>query len=229
MKNTIFFFLLLVSFHLSAQFVYPIKADSTLLTGCNSNELIIENHTRNVPGFLFNTGNGRTLFKRGVIKLNDSFYLIGGDTLRYNAWVQGGNRWGSIGKLGTLDSNHLGLYTNGQERMRWTNTGRLLIGTTTDNLKETVQLNGSMFATGYISNFLAPSGTNSGAIRLRWGTGDGVYLGFYYQANTNRRGYIGTGADGRPLVIQDDMGVSFRNSPIVTVGRNSPSAMPNYR
>jgi hypothetical protein len=37
--------------------IYKIPADSTWLTGCDSNELIIENHTQNVPGFLFNTGN----------------------------------------------------------------------------------------------------------------------------------------------------------------------------
>lgn len=43
--------------------VYTINADTTKLTGCDSNELIIENHTQNVPGFLYNTGNGRTILK----------------------------------------------------------------------------------------------------------------------------------------------------------------------
>ncbi|HVW58721.1 MAG TPA: hypothetical protein VHC48_01755 [Puia sp.] len=50
--------------NLFAQDVYTIKADSTKLTGCDSNELIIENHTQNVKGFLYNTGNGRTVFRR---------------------------------------------------------------------------------------------------------------------------------------------------------------------
>lgn len=65
----------------TAQYVYTIKADSVKITSCDSAELIIENHTQGVPGFLFNTGNGRTVFKRGLIKLNDSMYQFGSDTL----------------------------------------------------------------------------------------------------------------------------------------------------
>jgi len=200
--------------------VYTIKADSTKLTGCDSNELIIENHTRNVPGFLFNTGNGRTQFKRGVIKLNDSFYLIGGDTLRYNAWIQGGNRWGRIGILGTMDSNHLDLYTNNQQRLRLTNTGRLLVGTTTDNAYNNVQVNGSIYS-NFFTNVPSPLGGlpgASGAIRLRWGTGDGAYIGFYYQGNANKRAYIASASDTRNLIIEDSVGISFKNTPVVNIG-----------
>ena len=69
---------------LSAQYVYTIKADSVKITNCDSSELIIENHTQGVPGFLFNTGNGRTVFKHGLIQLNDSLYLLGADTLNLN-------------------------------------------------------------------------------------------------------------------------------------------------
>lgn len=66
-----------------AQYVYTIKADSVKITNsCDTAELIIENHTQNVPGFLYNKGRGRTEFRRGAIKLNDSMYLIGADTLR---------------------------------------------------------------------------------------------------------------------------------------------------
>ncbi|OQP47871.1 hypothetical protein A4H97_30645 [Niastella yeongjuensis] len=65
-----------------AQYVYTIKADSVKITNsCDTAELIIENHTQTVPGFLFNKGKGRTEFRRGAIKLNESAYLIGGDTL----------------------------------------------------------------------------------------------------------------------------------------------------
>lgn len=92
MKHILIFFLFLVfSVTLSAQQVYTITADSTKLTGCDSNELIIENHTQGVPGFLYNTGKGRTAFKRPLTKINDTFYLIGVDTLKLrnpNAWVQ---------------------------------------------------------------------------------------------------------------------------------------------
>ncbi|WP_243751764.1 hypothetical protein [Niastella caeni] len=68
---------------LSAQHVYTIKADSVKITNnCDTAELIIENHTQNVPGFLFNKGKGRTEFRKGLVKLNDSLYRIGADTLK---------------------------------------------------------------------------------------------------------------------------------------------------
>ncbi|WP_431212102.1 hypothetical protein ACQ86N_41150 [Puia sp. P3] len=130
----ILFSALAISNATSAQYTYAIKADSTKLTGCDSNELIIENHTQAVPGFLFNTGQGRTIFKRGLAKVNDSLYLIGADSLRMpRAWVQGGNRFGATGVLGTLDNNHLDLYSNGAFRGRLTNSGNLLLGTAADN------------------------------------------------------------------------------------------------
>jgi hypothetical protein len=210
--------LLCLAQSLCAQRTYTITTDSVKLTSSDSSELIIENHTQNVKGFLFNTGNGRTIFRKGIIKVNDSLYLIGGDTLKYNAWVQNGNTFGTTGILGTLDNNSLDLYTNNTQRMRFTNTGKLLIGTTTDNNRETIQLNGSMYTNGYISNFLAPSGTTSGAIRLRWGTGDGSYISFYKQANTNRRSYIGTPSDSRPLIIFDSVAFSFSATPQVSIG-----------
>jgi hypothetical protein len=69
--------------NLSAQYVYTIKADSVKITNsCDTAELIVENHTQNVPGFLFNKGKGRTEFRKGLLKLNDSLYRIGADTLK---------------------------------------------------------------------------------------------------------------------------------------------------
>ncbi len=66
-----------------SQFTYKIKADSVLITNdsCNA-ELNLENSTRNVNGFLYNKGNGRTEFRKGLIKLDDSTYLIGADTIK---------------------------------------------------------------------------------------------------------------------------------------------------
>ena len=115
-----------------AQNVYTITADSVKLTSCDSSELIIMNHTQNVPGFLFNTGNGRTIFQRGAQSLGGGVYVIGADTIRTssNAWVQGGNSFGTTGVLGTLDNNHLDFYTNNTPRMRLTNAGSLGIGLT---------------------------------------------------------------------------------------------------
>ncbi len=67
---------------LQAQFTHKIKADSVRIynDSCNA-ELILENSTKNIKGFLFNTGNGSTKFKKAVVKLSDSSFQIGGDTL----------------------------------------------------------------------------------------------------------------------------------------------------
>ena len=136
MKKRIVLFVLALSVYniLSAQYVYTIKADSVKITNCDSSELIIENHSQAVPGFLYNTGNGRTIFKRPLTKVNDTLYLVGSDSLRIpNAWVQGGNAFGATGILGTKDNHHLDLYTNNTFRSRLTSTGNLLFGTATDN------------------------------------------------------------------------------------------------
>ena len=98
------------------QYVYTIKADSVKITNCDSAELIIENHTQNIPGFLYNTGNGRTIFKRAVQKLNDSLFLIGADTLKV-------------------------LTTNGDTIIN----GRIGLGGTLINDTTTINLNSSVF------------------------------------------------------------------------------------
>lgn len=75
------------------QYIYKIKADSVLITNdsCNA-ELNLENHTRDTLGFLYNRGKGRTEFRRALIKINDSLYQIGSDTLNINSG-------GSLSKL----------------------------------------------------------------------------------------------------------------------------------
>jgi hypothetical protein len=135
MKRALLSFMLFCLVNLLfAQNVYTIKADSVKITNCDSSELILENHTQNVPGFLFNTGNGRTIFKRAVQRLNDSIYLIGADSLkvRTDAWVQGGNSFGTAGILGTLDSNILYLFQNGESRMQFYNSGNVGVNTFSD-------------------------------------------------------------------------------------------------
>jgi len=139
--------------------IFTIPADSTRLTGCDSNELIIENHTQSVHGFLFNTGRGRTEFRRGLVSLGDGSYQIGADTL--NAWIQGGNRPGATGVLGTNDNNHLDLYTNGLQRARLTKDGNFLIGKTTDD-GNLLQLNGGItIGSASISSAGILKGTNA--------------------------------------------------------------------
>jgi hypothetical protein len=79
---------------------YVIKADSVKLTNYDSSELILENHTQNVPGYLYNKGNGRTEFRKALIPINDTLYLFGKDTLNINKGlkyysVSGGSGSGS--------------------------------------------------------------------------------------------------------------------------------------
>jgi len=62
-----------------------VKSDTVKIA---NGELTINNATKTVQGFLYNTGNGITSFKRGAIELNDSTYLIGADTLHIH---QSGN------------------------------------------------------------------------------------------------------------------------------------------
>ncbi|QEH43306.1 pyocin knob domain-containing protein [Chitinophaga sp. XS-30] len=58
-------FVLLLSQQGNAQHVYQIRADSVRIYNvCDTAELIIENRTRGVNGFLYNKGNGRTEFRR---------------------------------------------------------------------------------------------------------------------------------------------------------------------
>lgn len=66
-----------------AQNITNLSGDSVLFTGNNGGaELILQNHSRGIPGFLFNQGKGRTSFKGMLQKLNDSTFLLGGDTLK---------------------------------------------------------------------------------------------------------------------------------------------------
>ncbi|AEV99278.1 hypothetical protein A4D02_32270 [Niastella koreensis] len=141
----ILFFLVLVCLDkaLQAQYVYTIKADSVKITNsCDTAELIIENHTQTVPGFLFNKGRGRTEFRRGLLRFNDSVFVIGGDTLRMNPWLQGGNRFGTTGTFGTMDNNSIDFYTNGLKRGRLTYEGNWLLGNIARDDGNVLQLGG---------------------------------------------------------------------------------------
>jgi len=68
-----------------AQVQTQIIGDSVRIHGnTGKGELILQNSTDSVKGFLFNKGAGRTVFQHGLIKINDSMYLIGADTLHLN-------------------------------------------------------------------------------------------------------------------------------------------------
>src|SRR6266536_1829761 len=61
-----------------AQTKIQVKSDTVKIT---NGELAINNASKSIQGFLYNTGNGTTSFKRGAIKLDDTTYIIGADTL----------------------------------------------------------------------------------------------------------------------------------------------------
>ncbi|MGN6294067.1 MAG: hypothetical protein ACTHMV_15075 [Chitinophagaceae bacterium] len=75
-RISLFFFLILAGQTMQAQFTYKIKADSVKITNdsCTA-ELILENQTKAVKGFLYNKGNGRTEFKKALNRLNDTLIL----------------------------------------------------------------------------------------------------------------------------------------------------------
>lgn len=207
---------------LNAQYIYTIKADSVKITNtCDTAELIIENHTQTVPGFLFNKGRGRTEFRRGLLKLNDSIYIVGGDSLRMNPWLQGGNRFGTTGVFGTMDNNPIDFYTNNTKRGRLANNGNLLIGIDDDNGYK-LAVAGTTYSQ-FFTNSTTPLGApGDGALRLRWGGGTGCYIDFYNQGNTNKRGFIQSPSDSRPLYIYDQVGITFGAVPYVAIGTEVP-------
>ncbi|WEK34573.1 MAG: hypothetical protein P0Y53_18965 [Candidatus Pseudobacter hemicellulosilyticus] len=130
---------------LRAQVVYPIKADSIMVTNgdCDA-ELILENGTRGIPGVLYNKGNGRTEFRK-FQKLSNSSFVLGGDTitidpkgptnalydtlLLYNTRYikHTGNDFGDTMVIGTLD-NHSLQFKNYVPRMYIWEDGNVTVG-----------------------------------------------------------------------------------------------------
>jgi len=72
-------------------------------------EFVLRNSTKNVNGFLYNTGNGISVFRKGLIKLNDTAYIIGADTLTIKSG-QGGSFNGTINASGVV--NYIPKFTN---------------------------------------------------------------------------------------------------------------------
>ena len=124
-KSIISGMLVLIAVAAAAQVQTQVIGDSIHLhSNAATAELILENSTKNVNGFLYNKGNGRTEFKKGVIKINDSIYVIGSDTLNLsnftssNSWkITGNSNINSANNfLGTVDNNKLIFKTNNLQR-----------------------------------------------------------------------------------------------------------------
>lgn len=217
---------------LFGQYVYTINADSVKITNhCDTAELILENHTQTVPGFLFNKGRGRTEFRRVMQQLNATTYLIGGDTLftSPNAWMQGGNAFGTTGILGTLDNNHLDIYTNNIRQARWLNNGNLLLGSTADYgyKLQLAGTNGNIFLNPNLSTpddrIMIGGAINTGdgqKVLIRTSADGG---NSYTNVLVERSGMIGLGNSGVPSGGWWVGAPAIRNFPDGRVGIISPA------
>jgi len=110
--------------------IYQIRADSVrIFSNCDTAELILENRSRSLlNGVLSNKGNGVTEFKKVMLKLNDSLYTIGGDTL--NAATFGKNIYNSNGVISgdrTIDGNSRNIKFRNSNSYLISNSGRPVI------------------------------------------------------------------------------------------------------
>jgi hypothetical protein len=125
------------SYDCYSQFVYKLKADSVKITNdsCNT-ELIIENSSKNVCGFLFNNGNGRTIFKKALTPIANKKYLIGCDTLDLSTSSPAGTN-------GNIQFNNSGAFGASSD-LNWDNTtNSLKLGGPTTTSKLNVQVGGT--------------------------------------------------------------------------------------
>ena len=143
------FSVLLLTFFVSysfAQNIYQIKADSVrIYNSCDTAELILENRTQNVSGFLFNKGKGRTEFRRLRLKAvnGNALAIEGQDTLLLSSliktgadplyvwqqaavsqplssfWISGTGRAGAFMTNNTINSPHTVWLKPGGNISRW--------------------------------------------------------------------------------------------------------------
>ena len=171
-----------------AQFVYKLKADSVLITNdsCTA-ELNLENSTKNIKGFLYNKGNGRTEFRK-VVKLNDSTFIFGGDTLVIGgsaAWSLKGNSGTNPATnfIGTTDSQAVVMRTKNIERFRVTPQG--FVGINTNNPASWLHI---MDTTGSVNPQLTITANGNGFTRYQFtntSAGGGAAAGALYTNNIN--------------------------------------------
>ncbi len=198
--------LLLISSATFAQKIYQIRADSVrIYNTCDTAELIIENRTQNVPGFLYNKGRGRTEFRRlqftdlgtGAFKFGDNDTLNLGAALKgnfisnqYNT-PQTGNYW--ISGKGNVN----GLFTAGSDLV----FSKFRNNETEDSVLTTDTLGNVKFKLASGQNIYNSNGSLS---EDRTIDGDGKTLSFnnggsFFAEGTYRGKPYGLGTYYRPL------------------------------
>jgi hypothetical protein len=91
MNRILFLFVFsLITVSVFSQSTLPLTADTIKMYKRDGSpaELLLKNGTKDTIGFLFNTGDGKTVFRRGAIRVNDTTYLIGMDTLYIKKMVE---------------------------------------------------------------------------------------------------------------------------------------------
>ena len=100
--------LCLLVFSAVGQVQTQVVGDSVYIhNNAGTSELILENSTDTVNGFLFNKGAGRTEFRKALIYLGNNKYLIGFDTLDLSGSGSNGS-WLTTGNTGTNSANFIG-------------------------------------------------------------------------------------------------------------------------
>ena len=110
--------------------VYQIKADSVrIFSSCDTAELILENRTRGIlNGVLSNKGNGVTEFKKVMVKLSDTLYTIGGDSLNAGSFSKNiYNANGTISADRLVDGNGKKIQFRNSNSYLISNSGRPVI------------------------------------------------------------------------------------------------------
>jgi hypothetical protein len=183
------------------KFTYKIKADSVLITNdsCEA-ELIVENHTKNVTnGFLVNRWNGRTEFRKALVKVNDSLYLIGGDSL----------------KLSGLGGNYIANQNASQQTANYyiSGTGSLMGGMSVGAQFNTTNTSPSFYNSykAQIWDSLLVEGTGVSQVRF---TGSNAFNpGFVFDGSTsNTKMYT---LNSQNLMTSTNGGTYFNNNKVI--------------
>ena len=229
------FFTMLVAGQTYSQQIYQVRADSVLIHNApETAELIIENHTQDTLGFLFNKASGRTEFRKLKLqRLNGGMIAITGqDTVSVNIvdvknvdslWRKGdsiayrkNNRnyafyaplaWGKLSDARLLGAQNQDLMRYNSPLNKWENKAftDTILGKGT----------GNMLGVSYMKNFAILNNVPYDSVGQRT-----VALGF--SAIAKREGGVAVGHLARSDVATNGIAIgsmsSSDNSAVVTIG-----------